>query len=278
MPAEIINISNVPKIPKKFIIWIVVAIVLLLVILPLVLDSFVLIPTGSRGVVTKLGKATGQVMNPGLNFKIPWITDVVPINVRTQVVKFDNGQREGDNTESSSMFTASKDLQDVQIASVTQYHIKEDSVVDIFSKYGSGNAYRSNVIEPVLREVVKSKSSLFTAEELVTKRIKFADEVTKTLVEKFKKADVIFERFSVVNFEFSEEYAQSIEQKQVAAQEARKAEYQLLKAQKEAEAIKVQAAALAQNKELVEWEAVKKWDGKLPQVTGGSVPFINIKQ
>lgn len=37
-----------------------------------------------------------------------------------------------------------------------------------------------------------------------------------------------------------------------------------------------QLPELAQNQRLVEWEAVQKWDGKLPQITGGAVPFINV--
>ena len=43
--------------------------------------------------------------------------------------------------------------------------------------------------------------------------------------------------------------------------------------------MKIRATALTQNKALVEYEAVKKWDGKMPQyMMGNSVPFINIKQ
>ena len=41
--------------------------------------------------------------------------------------------------------------------------------------------------------------------------------------------------------------------------------------------MKIRATALSQNKALVEYEAVKKWDGKLPEyMLGNSVPFINV--
>ena len=40
----------------------------------------------------------------------------------------------------------------------------------------------------------------------------------------------------------------------------------------------IRAHALTQNKALVQYEAVQKWDGKMPTyMMGDSVPFINIK-
>ena len=39
----------------------------------------------------------------------------------------------------------------------------------------------------------------------------------------------------------------------------------------------IRAQALSQNKSLVQYEAVQKWDGKMPQyMLGNSVPFINV--
>ena len=41
--------------------------------------------------------------------------------------------------------------------------------------------------------------------------------------------------------------------------------------------MQIRATALTQNKALVEYEAVQKWDGKLPEyLMGGSIPFINL--
>jgi DNA-directed RNA polymerase subunit K/omega len=49
-------------------------------------------------------------------------------------------------------------------------------------------------------------------------------------------------------------------------------------AEAEAKSMAIRANALTQNKALVEYEAVQKWDGKLPQyMMGNSVPFVNLK-
>ena len=55
------------------------------------------------------------------------------------------------------------------------------------------------------------------------------------------------------------------------------AEATVLNAKAEAESIRIRANALEANAKLVEWEAVQKWDGKLPVYSmGGAVPFINL--
>lgn len=46
----------------------------------------------------------------------------------------------------------------------------------------------------------------------------------------------------------------------------------------QAKAMQIQSAALAQNKGLIAYEWVKKWDGKQPQIVlgGGSIPMLNM--
>jgi regulator of protease activity HflC (stomatin/prohibitin superfamily) len=55
------------------------------------------------------------------------------------------------------------------------------------------------------------------------------------------------------------------------------AESTILNAKAEAESIEIRARALERNAKLVEWEAVQKWNGTLPQyMMGNTVPFINV--
>jgi prohibitin 1 len=92
---------------------------------------------------------------------------------------------------------------------------------------------------------------------------------------------------SLVKISFSPEFTKSIEQKQIAEQEAKKAEYEAVRASKEAEVVvnRAKGTATAQqllkqslNKELLEKQAIEKWDGKFPTVMSGNgaLPFINV--
>ena len=177
------------------------------------------------------------------------------------------------------------------IGVVVNYHINPLKVESIFAQYSSVNNYQTNVIEPVIREVVKSTSAKYTAEELVTKRAEFSDRVNTLLTEQFTSKDAILERFSVTNFEFSKAFSQAIEAKVTATQNAEAAKNKLEqikfeaqqtieKAKAEAEAIRIQAQAINSQggADFVALKAVEKWNGQLPiqMIPGQSVPFINV--
>ncbi len=98
--------------------------------------------------------------------------------------------------------------------------------------------------------------------------------------------------FAIVNFRFSQQFAQAIEAKQTAEQLALKAqrdlervkieaEQKITNAKAEAEALRLQKANVTS--ELIQLrqieasiKAIDKWNGILPQVTGSTVPFIDV--
>jgi seryl-tRNA synthetase len=103
---------------------------------------------------------------------------------------------------------------------------------------------------------------------------------------------LILDEFAIVNFAFSRSFAEAIEAKVKAEQEKLKAERDLQRIEVEAKqkvaSAKAEADALALQRQQItadllqlrkienEREAIRKWDGKLPQVTGGNVPFIQL--
>lgn len=263
--------------------------ILILLVLILVFGTYVIVGPGQRGVIVQFGKVSDRIMGEGLNFKMPFRDDIVKISVQTQTVKFDNQLDKGDATEASSMFCATKDLQDVQIAVIVNYHLDASKVNRIYQQYGS--TYQANIIEPIIREVIKSQAALYTAEELVTKRAEFSDKVSTILSEKIASKDSIFERLNITNFQFSDSFSKAIEAKVTAEQNALAAKNKLeqvkfeanqrvAQANGEAEAIKIQANAIqAQGgAEYVKLKWVEKWNGALPTTSLGadSVPLVNV--
>ncbi|MGB7414925.1 MAG: SPFH domain-containing protein, partial [Thermosynechococcaceae cyanobacterium] len=98
---------------------------------------------------------------------------------------------------------------------------------------------------------------------------------------------LIVDDTSLVNISFSPEFSQSIEAKQIAEQEAKKAQYQAQKAAQESVALVNRAKGQAEAQRLqklsltpaiLQQQAIEKWDGKFPMVMGGSgtLPLINI--
>jgi regulator of protease activity HflC (stomatin/prohibitin superfamily) len=254
----------------------------------LLLGSVGTIGAGERGIKTRFNAIVGTVPQ-GLYFKLPVIESVSKMEVKTQTVNYDKNGSDGDANDTSQLFGASKDLQDVQIGVVVTYHINPDRVEAIFAQYKSVDSYQATVIEPAIREVVKSTSAQYTAEELVTKRAEYSDKVNQLLGERFSSKDAILETFSVTNFEFSAAFTQAIEAKVTAVQNAEAAKNKLEQvkfeaqqtietARAEAESIKIQANAINSQggADYVQLKAIEKWDGHLPQqfIPGSSIPFI----
>lgn len=257
----------------------------------LLFSSFGTVPAGSRGVKTRFSAVVGTV-EQGLFFKLPFIESVKKMEVKTRTINYDKNGNEGDSSESSQLFAASKDLQDVQIAVIVNYHIDPTKVDLIYSQYSSVRNFESNVIEPIVRETVKSLSAQYTAEELVTKRAEYADKVTSLMAARFTEKYAVMERFNVTNFEFSKSFTQSIEAKVTAEQNALAAKNKLEQvkfeaqqkietAKAEAEAIRIQAQAIENQGGVgyVNLKAVEKWNGQLPvqMIPNATLPFINLK-
>lgn len=249
----------------------------------LLIGSFGIMDEGERGVRVRLGNVVGTV-DPGLYFKLPLLESVPKISVRTQSVIY-----ERENPLSS----ASSDLQDVQIASVTNYHVDPSKVTEIYTQYQTLAAFEESVIRPRVRDTVKATASQYTASELITKRAEFAEKVAFTLNERLVSTPVIVEQSNITDVQFSPSFSAAIEEKVTAVQQAEasknqlervkyEAEQRVVQATAEAESIRIQAEAITSQggAEYVQLQAIAKWNGTVPttMVPGSAVPFIDINK
>lgn len=246
-------------------------IVLLAIIL--IISPFGTIPAGERGIRLRFGAPTGEVINEGLYFKIPVIERVQTMSVRVQ-------------KEETEAAAASRDLQTVNSEIALNFRVDPAKVIAIYRELGIN--YTDNVITPAMQESLKAITARYTAEELITKRGQVAQDVTEVLRERLQPRGIIIEQFSVINFDFSKAFNDAIEAKVSAEQNALaaqnklkqiefEAQQQVTQAKGEAEAITVKSNALRSNPEVLQLEAIQKWDGKLPQYNSGDLPFIAIK-
>lgn len=240
----------------------------------LFISSIYTIPAGFRGVVLTFGKPSEIVSDEGFHLKIPIAQTVKKIEVRTQKLE----------TTASS---ASKDLQDVQTTIALNFHVIPDETNKLYQNIGP--AYKERIINPAIQESVKAVTAGFTAEELITRRPEVRDGIKDALTDRLERSYVIVDDFNIVDFQFSEQFDLAIEAKQVAEQDALRAQRELerikieaeqkvTRAQAEADAIRLQAEQLKQNRDILELRAIEKWDGKLPVFTGGgAVPFVDLR-
>ena len=171
------------------------------------------------------------------------------------------------------------------------YHILPEKANWVYQNLG--REYKDRIIDPAVQEVVKAITAKYTAVELITQREKVRTEIKELLRQRLVGYNIVIDDFSIVNFKFSQQFTQAIESKQTAEQFALKAqrdlerikieaEQKITQAKAEAEALRLQKANITP--ELVKlrqieasMKAIEKWDGHLPKVTSGAVPFIDVK-
>lgn len=259
---------------------IIKGVVLFFIILLLLttLRPFVIIGAGERGVVLNFGAVQDKVLGEGIHLRIPIMQKIVALDVRVHKSQTDAE-------------AASKDLQDTHSTIAVNYHILPEKSNWVYQNIGK--EYKERIIDPAVQEVVKAVTARYTAVELITQREKVRAEIKDLLKQRLMAYNIIVDDFSIVNFKFSQQFTQAIEAKQTAEQLALKAQRDLerikieaqqkiTQAQAEAEALRIQkqnvTPELIQLRQIeVTARAIEKWNGILPQVTSGAVPFIDVK-
>jgi regulator of protease activity HflC (stomatin/prohibitin superfamily) len=242
-------------------------------------DTVVIIPAGHRGVVFDSVKGVLPVsLKEGINYLTPYLQSAIVMDVRVQKAEF-------------TASAASKDLQIVHTTIAVNILPDADQVPWIYKYVGVD--YAEKIVHPAVQEVLKASSALYTAEELVTKREQVKQVINDELAKILKKSNIILKETYLTDFQFSPEFEKAIEAKQVAEQDALKAqrdlqrikieaEQQVAKAKAEAQGLQMQKQAItAELLELrrieMQKEAIDKWDGQMPQVMmGGSTPFVDV--
>lgn len=253
--------------------------IIIIIGLIILFGSVYTIGAGQRGVLLTFGKPSQIASVEGLHFKVPFAQKVVKMDVKTQKYEADSS-------------AASRDLQVVSTKIAVNYHLTPENVPNLYKEIGI--AYQDRVIQPTVQEVVKASTAEYTAEELITRRPEVKERIKELLKLRLQDRGIVVEDISITNFDFSASFNDAIEQKVTAEQLKLKAERDLerikiekqqiiTQAEAEAEALRLQKQEVTPDlirlREIeVQREAINKWNGILPQVTGGAIPFIDIRQ
>ncbi len=228
-------------------------------------SSLTTVPAGHRGVLTTFGRVHERPLTEGLHVRIPIAQRVVPMNVQIQ-------KGEGGDT------AASRDLQRVDVKVAINYRIDPPRAAEIYQRVGTLPEVGDRIILPAVHEAVKASVAQFTAEDLVTQRTAVRQRIREQLEPRLAEHGILVEDFAIVGFAFGQEFAAAIEAKSKAEQERMKAErdlerirveseQHLARARAESQALRMQREQITP--ELLQWEALKRWDGGLPEVVAG---------
>jgi len=246
-------------------------------------NSYTVINPGEAGVLSVLGKPREGALLEGIHFKPPFISKVDVYDVTVQ--KYEVPAK-----------SATKDLQDLEASFAINFRLDPVQVVDIRRKQGTLSNVVSKIISPQTQESFKVAAARKTAQEAITKRDDLKQDFDTALNQRLEKYGIIVLDTSVVDLNFTEAFAQAIEDKQIAEQSAQRAVYIAREAEQKAQAdinrakgraeaqrllaetLRAQGGSLVLQKEAI--AAWKEGGSQMPNVLvmGGnnesSIPFL----
>jgi regulator of protease activity HflC (stomatin/prohibitin superfamily) len=251
----------------------IATVVLVIVAVDIMFSTIAIIPAGYRGVVLQFGAVEDRILPEGLHFITPFVESYRPMEVRTQKYEV-------------PCESASKDLLDVRTTVAVNYHIDPANVNTIYQKLSEN--YQERVIAPQVQEVVKSVTAKYDAQGLIQTRENVKQDIDNLLTERMLNRSIFVETISITNFEFPPSFMDSVTAKQTQVQDAQRAENKvkeveaqaqqaIAQAEGQAKAIQIINDQLRNSPDYIKWLSVQKWDGRVPLVTSGAVPFIDLQ-
>jgi regulator of protease activity HflC (stomatin/prohibitin superfamily) len=207
------------------------------VILTVVSAGLVFIQPEERGVVISAIAPKGyreNALQPGLRWIIPFFENVKVYPISRQTYTMSVSPNEGQVKGDDSITARTSDGQQVLIDSSVQYAVDPDKVVQVHIQWQ--DRYIDDVVRPLSRGAIRDVISQFGIEQVYSsKRDAVKQQITDQLSTKFEENGLVLVDFVLRNITFSPEYAASVEQKQIAQQQAEQAKFVVEQRKQEAE-------------------------------------------
>ena len=265
--------NGMPRLPiGRIVMWAAIAIIAIVVV-SVAGCGIKVVNTGHRGIETKFGKVISESLPEGLYFFNPITSDIVEMDTRIQ-------RKDGETD------TYTRDVQQSVIKYTLNYSLKQDAAHLMYRDVGRD--WDDKLVPQVVLGTLKEVVGKWDAVDLIANRDKAGVAAFEAIRRNLAERNVDVSRFEITDISYTHEFEQSVELKVIAQQKAieeqnrtkqieEQARQKVLSAEAEAKSIQIRAQALEQNAKLVEWEAVQKWNGVLPQyMMGSATPFINL--
>lgn len=271
-----------------------------LVILALFFSSYSIISPGNTGVIFNVWSGSLRTVPQGIAWRLPFVTRVqsYPTALRTYTMVRRSG--EGSASADDSIDLPTREGQHItQDISVT-YNTSEDLAAQVFKAFRGADIedIEATFIRRTIITVAQNTAGQMDLSEVISaKRNQLQDGIQKTLAAELDKMGFHLDKVNLGASHLPQSLEVQMQQKMAAQQQAQQAEYELqknqmlakaevAKAEGEAQATLVRAKAQAEANQLlqasltpnlIQSKAIEKWNGTLPQVSGGATPFIDLR-
>ena len=257
----------------------------------------VTVDAGTVGVVKQFGRVTGRVLDPGLNWVIPFMERVTIYNTKDVVYETSPLEKQAASLADYVSFpvdTTTEDGQGVDLSYSIRFRVERSQAPRIAQELGDEGDVVEKVVKFHSRILCRQIPRSFAASELYTGDITVVEEeIASKLRPLFKEKGLVLDSFGIREIAFSADYVEAIEQKQIekerviteqyrAEQAKFRKEATITEAEGEAESIKIKGEALRGNPDMVQLEFVRSLrdpESKVKVIVipgDGLLPLLNL--
>jgi len=258
----------------------------------IIMDGFVSVGPGEVGVLFDRGRGVlNTTLREGLSLKIPFWQTANLYNVKTQEYTMSRVSEEGSRVGDDSIRSRSSDGQEVLVDATVLFHLESKDAPYVRSHIGKEGDYLQIIVRPKSRAILREVIARYNALDLVSaKRDEIIKEMNSALKDSFGKHMITLDEVVLRDVSFSPEFATAVEEKQIAFQKVKTAEYKkqeaeqvklktIIEAEGEAQAISLRGEALKNNPSVIQLEFVDKIapDIKWGILPDGVLPMLDLK-
>jgi regulator of protease activity HflC (stomatin/prohibitin superfamily) len=276
-----------------------VSVAIVVLALAAVYSSFAVIKPGNVGVVFNRWSGSLRAAGQGIVWRIPWITQVqsYPIALRTysMVARSQEGSAQGDDSIDLPTREGQHIRQDISVT----YNTSEDKAANVFRSFRGADIedIEATFIRRSIITVSQNVAGQMALTDLISnQRTTLQDAIQEQLGMQMDKMGFIVDKVNLGASHLPQAIEAQMQQKMAAQQQAQQAEYELqkqqmlakaavAKAEGEAQSVLVRAKAETEANRmlqstltgiLIQNKTIDKWNGILPQVTGGAMPLLDL--
>jgi regulator of protease activity HflC (stomatin/prohibitin superfamily) len=274
--------------------------ILIACLIILFFSSYTVVSPGNTGVVFNIWTGSLRTTPQGIVWRLPFITRVqsypTALRTYTMVARANEGSSHNDDSIDLPTLEGQHIRQDLSVT----YNTSMEQAADVFRAFRGADIeeIESTFIRRTIITTAQNAAGQSSLSEVISsKRNQLQDLIQKNLTGELGKMGFQLDKVNLGASHLPQSLEAQMQQKMAAQQQAQQAEYELqkqemlakavvAKAQGEAQATVVRAKADAEANRLIQStlsatliqnKTIEKWDGVLPQVTGGATPFVNLR-
>ena len=188
------------------------------------------------------GGVRSEPISPGIHFVIPFVEWVERFSTAKQEYTMSGKINEGAVVGNDAVEARTTDGQQVYLDATVRYYADPAQVVALRRIWQNEENYIQRFVRPTTRNIIYNTASRYKVEEIYgAKRAELQQVIQDQLAQEFTKQGLVLDALQLRNVTFTDEYAQSIEQKQIAQQQAEQAKLLVQKSQQEADQLRAKA-------------------------------------